>query len=236
MRWLIISSILLNCHVLAQADQFWAIPVPGPPIAVHRDADTSSTVVADVTSDDVLIARDDPSGWYWVQDRQGRQGFLASSAVRPLTGLGDKEAARWMKKIFEEVERLGRQLNDRFFAGDSLAAQATGRALNDLDYDYNAALSLFTSYFCRTGDLALLLAMMESVAANSGSASEEPPYRLTLAMECRPVEFKRALTSMDTSDAGVVVEATSNGLWLRFDENNPDEVRQREALLKVLRE
>jgi hypothetical protein len=57
-----------------------------------------------------------------------------------------------------------------------------------------------------------------------------------LALECRPAEFKRTLASLESDDHGVVVEATSNGLWLRFDENNPDEVRQREALLKVLRE
>lgn len=236
MRWLILASIILRCHAFAQSDHFWAIPVTGPPIAVHRDADTLAAVVARVTSDDVLLVHDGIAGWYWVQDRQGRQGYMARSAVRPLTGFDDKEAARWMKRVFEDVERLGRQLNERFLAGDSLGAQASGRTLNDLDYEHNAALSLFTSYFCRTGDTTLLRAMMESIAANSGSASEEPPYRLTLALECRPAEFKQTLATLDSSDAGVVIEAASNGLWLRFDENDPEQVKQREALMKRLHE
>jgi len=236
MRWLILSSILLNWEVVAQSDHFWAIPTQGASRSVYRSADTTSTVVARITSDDILLVRSENATWYWVQDANGRQGYMQRSIVRPLTELDDEAAVRWMHKVFEEEERLGRQINERFLAGDSLGTQATGRALNEHEYERNAALSLFTPYYCRTGDTALLRSVMKSIAANSGSASEEPPYRLTLALECRPTEFKRALSTIDSRDAGVVIEAASNGLWLRFDEKDLEQVKQREALMKRLHE
>jgi hypothetical protein len=236
MRWLVILSFLLNCRSFAQSDHFWAIPAQGASRSIYRSTDTTSAVVASITSDDVLLVRPENSTWYWAQDANGRQGFMQRSHVRPLTELDDQSAVRWMHKVFEEEERLGRQINERFLAGDSVGTQAAGGALNDLDYERNAALSLFITYFCRTGDKALLLAMMKSVAANSGSASEDPPYGLTLALECRPAEFKRTLASMDSGDAGVVIEATSNGLWLRYDEKDPEQVKQREALMTRLHE
>jgi hypothetical protein len=232
MRCLIVLAMLVNCEVIAQSDPFWAIPVQGPPTTLYRTADSSSVVVARITSDDVLLVRCEGADWCWAQDRQGRQGYVHRSVVLPLTEFDDKSAARWMGKVFQEEERLGHTLDDRFAAGDSIGAQGAGRALNDHEYERNAALCLFTPYFCRTGDIALLRLLMWAIA----SASEEPPYRLTLALECRPDAFKQALATMDSVDATVVIEATSDGLWMRFDEKDPEEVKRREALLRTLRE
>lgn len=234
MRWLMALTHLLTCEVIAQSDHFWAIPTKAT--TIHSKADSSSSDVAQVTPDDVLLMRFEGKSWCWAQDRMGHTGYMHRSVVRPLTELDDKAAVRWMQKVFEEEERLGRQINERFLAGDSLGTQATGRVLNDHEYERNAALSLFTPYYCRTGDTALLRSVMKAIAANFGSASEEPPYRLTLALECRPSDFKRALSSIDSRDAGVVIEAASNGLWLRFDEGDPEQVKQREALMKRLHE
>jgi hypothetical protein len=236
MRCLIALAMLVNYEVIAQSDPFWTIPVQGPPTLLYRTADSASVVVARITGDDVLLVRCEGAGWCRAEDRQGRQGYVLRSAVLPLTEFDDKSAVRWMGKIFQEEERLGRALDERFAAGDSLGAQGAGRALNDLDYERNAALSLFTPYFCRTGDIALLHLLMLAIASNPGSASEEPPYRLTLALECRPDAFKQALSTMDSVDAIVVIEATSDGLWMRFDEKDPAEVQRREALLRTLRE
>jgi hypothetical protein len=236
MRCLIVLAMLVNCEVIAQSDPFWAIPIQGPPTPIYRTADSSSVVVVRITSDDVLLVRCEGAGWCRAEDRQGRQGYVPRSVVLPLTELDDKAAARWMGKIFQEEERLGRALNERVAAGDSLATMAAGRALNDLDYERNAALSLFTPYFCRTGDIGLLHLLMFAIGANPGSASEGPPYRLTLALECRPDAFKQALATMDSADATVVIEATSDGLMMRFDEKDPAEVQRREALLRTLRE
>jgi hypothetical protein len=236
MRCLIVLAMLVTCEVIAQSDPFWAIPVQGPTTLLYRTADSASVVVARITGDDVLLVRCEGAGWCRAEDRQGRQGYVLRSAVLPLTELDDKAAARWTGKIFQEEERLGRTLNERFAAGDSLATMAAGRALNDHEYAWNAALSLFTPYFYRTGDIALLRSLMSAIAANPGSASEEPPYRLTLALECRPDAFKQALATMDSVDATVVIEATSNGLWMRFDEKYPAEVQRRESLMKTLHE
>jgi hypothetical protein len=41
---------------------------------------------------------------------------------------------------------------------------------------------------------------------------------------------------MDSADASVVIEATSDGLMMRFDEKEPEEVQRRKALLRTLRE
>jgi hypothetical protein len=236
MRCLIVLAMLMNCEVIAQSDPFWAIPVQGPPIPLYRTADRASVVVARITSDDVLLVRSEGAGWCRAEDHLGRQGYVPRSVVLPLTELDDKAAARWIGKVFQEEERLGRTLNERFAAGDSLGNMAAVRALNDHEYAWNAALSLFTPYFCRTGDIALLRLLMWAIASNPGSASEEPPYRLTLALECRSDAFKQALATMDSVDATVVIEATSDGLWMRFDEKDPAEVQRREALLRTLRE
>jgi hypothetical protein len=236
MRCLIALPLLCCCAALAQTDTYWAIPIQAPAVAIRANADTISTVLVRVSEEDALLVRDVDSAWVWAQYRDGRQGYMPRTIVRPLTTLPDTTAARWMRMTFAEQERLGRLINERYLAGDKIGTQLAGHDLNDHEYAHNAALSLLTPYFCRTGDITLLRAMMVSIAANVGSASEEPPYRLTLALECRPAEFKRTLASLESDDRGVVVEATSNGIWLRFDEKDPDEVRQREALLKVLRE
>ena len=86
--------------------------------------------------------------------------------------------------------------------------------------------------YCET----VLHLLMFAIGANPGSASEGPPYRLTLALECRPDAFKQALATMDSADATVVIEATSDGLMMRFDEKDPAEVQRREALPRTLRE
>jgi hypothetical protein len=236
MRFLIALIVLLPCTALAQTDTYWAIPIHAPAVPIRAETDTISTVLVRVSEEDALLVRDVDSAWVWAHYRDGRQGYMPRTIVRPLTTLPDTTAARWLHRTFAEQERLGRSIQDRYLAGDKIGTQLAGHDLNDHDFAHSAALSLFSLYFCRTGDTTLMRAMMASVAANAGSASEEPPYRLTLALECRPAEFKRTLASLESDDHGVVFEATLNGLWLRFDENNPDEVRQREALLKVFRE
>lgn len=233
MRWLIILTSLITSEASAQNSAFWAMPTQST--ALYTMPDPESGVVTQVTSDEVLMVSDD-GPWCMAWDRMGRHGYVHRSFVRPIEELSDSAAIQWMQNVFKKQESLGRQLDERFHAKDSLGTMAAGRAIDDHDYEHNAALSLFTPYYCRTGDAALLRSVMKSIAANSGSASEEPPYRLTLALECRPAEFKRTLASMDSSAAGVVIEATSSGLWLRFNEQDPEQVKQREALMKTLHE
>lgn len=236
MRWSVAFTALLSCGAHAQSGSFWAIPVPGPAVEIREEPDTTSAVLVRVTADDPLLVRTEGTNWYWAQDARGKQGYLPRSVVRPMTELSDSNAVHWMHTVFQEEARLGRLILERYSADDSLGTQAAGRALGDHEYERNAALALFTPYFCRTGNTSLLRSMMESVAANPGSASEEPPYRLTLALECRPTEFKRALASMDNQAAHEVRNATQNGLWLRFNEADPVQVKQRDALQHTLHE
>lgn len=234
MRWLVALASLLTCEVMAQTHHCWAIPMQAA--TIYSKADTTSVDVVQVTSDDVLLVRYEGTSWCWAQDRMGRQGYLQRSLVRPLTEISDSAAVRWMQNVFKKQETFGRNLDERVLARDSIGTMAAGRAVDDHEYERNAALSIFTSYYCRTGDRSLLRAMMLAVAANSGSASEEPPYRLTLALECRPDEFKRTLATLDVKYAEVVSGATSTALWMRFDEKVPEQQKQRDALLKLLPE
>ncbi len=234
MRWPIALFLLLPCAAHAQTDTYWAIPIQAPAVAIRAEADTISTVLVRVSEEDALLVRDVDSTWVWAHYRDGRQGYMPRSIVRPLSTLPDTTAARWMRRTFAEQERLGRLIDERYLAGDKIGTQLAGHDLNDHDFAHSAALSLFSLYFCRTGDTTLMRAMMASVAANPGSASEEPPYRLTLALDCRPAEFKRTLATLGKVDQEIVRAATSDGLWLRFDEQDPEQVKQREALMKLL--
>lgn len=236
MRWYLALVVLLPFATLAQPETYWAIPIYAPAVAIRAEADTTATVLVRVSEEDALLARDVDSTWVWAQYRDGRQGYMPRAIVRPLTALPDTTAALWMRMTFAEQERLGRLFSERYLAGDTIGAQLAGHDLNDHDFPHNAALSLVAPYFCRTGDTTLLRAMMGSIGANPGSASEEPPYRLSCALECRPAEFKQTLAALESDDRGVVLGATSNGLWLRFDEQDREQVKQRETLLKVLGE
>lgn len=228
--------VLLPFATLAQTETYWAIPIYAPAVAIRAEADTTSTVWVRVSEEDALLVRDVDSTWVWAQYHDGRQGYMSRATVRPVSTLPDTTAARWLHRTFAEQERLGRLFSERYLAGDTIGAQVAVHDLNDHDFPHSAALSLLTPYFCRTGDTTLLRAMMGSIAANPGSANEEPPYRLSCALECRPAEFKHTLASLESDDRSVVLGATSNGLWLRFDEQDREQMKPREMLLKVLGE
>lgn len=227
--------VIVSCGpFLGSAQQVPAWALPREPVTLFRAADTTSARIGRLTADDVLLVQQDTNAWCRVQDRHGREGFVRSSSIEQLSRLGQKAQGKWMSAVFREEARLGRALIGHLQAHDSLGLMDSERALNDHDAHYTAALSMFSAYFCRTADQRALYQLMESVAVNSGSASEEPPYRLTLALQCRSDVFKQVLGVMDSRDAGVVIEATANGIWMMFDDKDPAQRAQRDALLLLL--
>lgn len=236
MRWLVVLTLLMTQEVMAQSDLIWAIPAPGPQRTMYRSADSTSSKVMLLTSNDVLLIRYDGTDWCWAQDQLGHHGYMRCGDALALSELNDITATEWMRRIFQRQQQLGEGIKWYDPHANQTTQQAYGDSLNRHDLVYVAALSLFKQKYCKAANDVLLLDMMLSVAANPGSASEEPPEKLAAAFQCHPADFKKALKRLSPEERDVVLESTTTGLLLTFDEHDPAELTKRDGLIKALNE
>lgn len=234
MRCLVALFVLANFGLSAQTDPFWAITNSSTIVEIHRTSDSASAVVARVTRDNVLLVRCEEGPWCWAQDQIGNQGYVRHAEVVALTALDDSSAITWMMTVFARERQLGEGINWYDLNYNTTKQQAYGDSLNNHDLIYVAALSLFETSYCRLPNDTLLLELMHAVAANPGSASEEPPAKLAKALQCHPDEFKKVVKMLEPSKQELVLAATTNGLWLSFDQHDPTSVAERDRLILLL--
>ncbi len=193
--------------------------------------DTASTVVAELTSDDLLMVQETSHVWSSVKDLSGRTGFMLRAGLQELADTTTEPTEQWVDSCFKHHQVLAEGYSNGWNTPDG---NAFGVALNDHEDEYLAALRLFARYFCASGRTRLLEQLILTMWADRGSASESPSYQLSLCFRCHPEVVRDVIARFDEEVGDAAIGAIAFGLANQLDERDPIQKAELDRLMFLL--